>query len=135
MEIVYRSLDAAETDRLAGNLVAAGLHPVTERQERMTRWRGTYLEWCIWLPAEELSLAKPVLREWEQAHDAKIKLDLQEIHRLVSIAGVLGLVILAVSWLLVPKIFSERWGEFVAFAFILAGGIAIVWNEWQRRKR
>ena len=134
MEIIYRGSDAAETDSLAGNLVAAGLHPVTEQQDRIVRRGSRYFQWVIWLPADELSRAKPVLGEWQLAHDAKIKPDLQEIHRQVWITGLLGSLIVAATWLLAPKVFIERWGEFVTFSFILAGIVSILWNERRRRQ-
>ena len=79
MEIIYRGYDVAETNHLAGNLVAAGLHPVTEQQDRIVRRGSRYFQWVIWLPADELARAKPVLCEWQLAHDAKIKPDRKSV--------------------------------------------------------
>jgi hypothetical protein len=135
MEIVYRSIEVNEANRFAGKLVEAGLHPVTEQQDRTGPKGGRYFEWVIWLPAEEMVRAKPILLEWRKINDAKIKSDLQEIHRQVDMAVILGLLILAVSWLVAPKVFVEKWGEFVVFAFLFGGITAIAWNELRRRKR
>ena len=134
MEIVYRTRNQAEADQLAGKLVAAGTHPVTEQQNRIVRKGGQYLEWVLWLPANESAKAQPVLHEWQQAQDAKIKPDLQEIHRQLWMTALLGLLTVAAIWLLAPKVFVERWGNFVAFAFILAGIVSVMWNEWRRRR-
>ena len=52
-----------------------------------------------------------------------------------QLARLLGLLLVAIAWLLTPKIFSERWGEFGGGALMLASLIAIGWNKWHRRAR
>lgn len=134
MDIVYRTRSEADAQRLLGKLVAAGAHPVCEQQERVGRRLGHHIEWVVWIPEGERTLAGPVARAWQLEQEAGVRGHGREFIRQVVTGTVLGALISVVWWVIASEYFCEQWGSAITMSVVSGCAIAIWWHERRRRR-